>query len=294
MPTPQPGVFAQGTPNHRHLEFDLIADLDAAALSAAFRDLADLFARPGAVNLVIGFGPELWGRVAEPAEVPAGLAPFDVAGLPTTQHDIWIWIHGHEAGELFDAAYRAAELLGDVATLAAETVGFGYHDSRDLSGFVDGTENPGFDEAQVVALVADGEPGAGGSHVMTQRWVHRLAELHALDVAEQESIIGRSKLTDEELDPRPATSHLGRVVVTDDRGEELEIYRRSIPYGGVEESGLFFLAFSADPQRVRVMLERMFGKTEDGLVDRLTEFSTPVSGSNYFVPAVESLRLALG
>ena len=30
-------------------------------------------------------------------------------------------------------------------------------------------------------------------------------------------------------------------------GEELEIYRRSTPYGRVGELGLYFLAFSADP-----------------------------------------------
>ncbi|MCC6225082.1 MAG: Dyp-type peroxidase [Microthrixaceae bacterium] len=289
MPTPQPGIFAQGTLHHRHLELDLIQGVDDAALGSAVESLVELFAHPGGVNLVVGFGAEAWRRIADPEDIPDGLAPFDVAGLASTQHDIWVWLHGNDAGGLFDAAYEVVHRLSPVASLASETAGFAYHDSRDLSGFVDGTENPGLDEAFEVAIIADGEPGAGGSFALAQRWVHDLAAFGSLDVAEQESVIGRTKLTDEELDPRPATSHLGRVVVEDEEGEEMEIYRRSVPYGGVGEHGLFFLAFSSDPQRVRVMLERMFGQTDDGLADRLTEFSTPVSGANYFVPAVGSL-----
>lgn len=292
MPTPQPGLFAQGTLHHRHLELDLIEAVEDSELTAAVESLVDLFAHPGGVNLVVGFGPEAWCRIADPEDIPDGLVPFDVAGLPVTNHDIWVWVHGNDAGDLFDAAYEVVRRLSPVASLAAETTGFAYHDSRDLSGFVDGTENPGLDEAFEVALIADGESGAGGSFALAQRWVHDLAAFRSLDVAEQEAVIGRTKLADEELDPRPATSHLGRVVVGDDEGEELEIYRRSVPYGGAGEHGLFFLAFSSDPQRVRVMLERMFGQTDDGLADRLTEFSTPVSGANYFVPAVGSLPSA--
>ena len=85
---------------------------------------------------------------------------------------------------------------------------------------------------------------------------------------------------------RPRTS---RVVVDDENGEELEIFRRSVPYGTVEEIGLFFIAFSADISRYERMLARMFGTTDDGLSDHLMAFTTPVSGSFYFAPAVEVL-----
>jgi putative iron-dependent peroxidase len=72
---------------------------------------------------------------------------------------------------------------------------FTYHDSRDLFGFVDGTENPSPDEAPEVALLADG-PGAGGSFGMIQRWVHHRDNVLALPVPEQEFIVGRTKVDD--------------------------------------------------------------------------------------------------
>jgi hypothetical protein len=45
---------------------------------------------------------------------------------------------------------------------------------------------------------------------------------------------------------RPET--LARVQI-EDGGEELQIFRRSVPYGTVKEHGLYFVAFSADRTR---------------------------------------------
>jgi porphyrinogen peroxidase len=115
-------------------------------------------------------------------------------------------------------------------------------------------------------------------------------------VQEQESVIGRTKLDSVELDDdvRPTTAHISRVVIEDAAGDELEIYRRSVPYGTASEHGLQFVSFAADPRRVVQMLERMFGASSDGLTDRLIEFSTPVTGATYFVPSLEDLAAAFG
>jgi putative iron-dependent peroxidase len=77
--------------------------------------------------------------------------------------------------------------------------------------------------------------------------------------------------------------------VIEEDGEELEIYRRSTPYGRVGELGLYFVAFSADRARFDKMLARMFGTSGDGLHDHLTDFSRPVSGSYYFAPSLDAL-----
>jgi len=50
-----------------------------------------------------------------------------------------------------------------------------------------------------------------------------------------------------------------------------------VPYGTVAEHGLIFLAFSADPSRYRLMLDRMFGLAPDGLHDALLGLSEPLS-----------------
>ena len=136
--------------------------------------------------------------------------------------------------------------------------------------------------------------GAGCAFAITQRWVHDLEAFNALPVAQQEAVVGRTKPDSVQLDDdvRPPTSHVTRMVIEED-GEELAIYRRSVPYGTVGEHGLHFVAFSAQPDRFTKMLRRMFG-ADDGVRDRLTEFSVPVTGAYWFVPSLEALGAALG
>ncbi|MDO8363373.1 MAG: Dyp-type peroxidase [Actinomycetota bacterium] len=294
MATMQPGIFAQGTSSHRHLEFLLRPGTSPEDVFAAVQALRQPSVTAGGANIVVGFGPALW-RSLSPGAVPAGLADFPtIAAVPCTQRDVWVWCHGAGQGSLFDIGRAVATLLAPVATVAMEVDAFVYRDSRDLTGFIDGTENPAIEEAYVVAGVPTGRAGAGGSFALTQRWVHDLAAFHALPVIEQEGVIGRTKIASVELadDVKPATAHIARVVIDDGDGE-LEIYRRSVPYGTVDEHGLHFVAFSADPIRFERMLRSMFGG-DDGVHDRLTEFSTPVAGSYWFVPSLEDLGDALG
>ncbi len=188
------------------------------------------------------------------------------------------------------AARRAFDSIG---TLARETPSWVYRDSRDLTGFVDGTENPPVDEARQLAVIADG-PGRGGSFVLAQRWIHDLDAFAALATGEQEQVIGRTKPDSVELEDLPADSHAGRVVHTDEDGEEIEIYRRSVPYGTSTEAGLYFLAFTDDLAKIDLMLAAMFGATGDDHHDRLVVFSETVSGAYYYAPPTEALtRLGL-
>ena len=123
------------------------------------------------------------------------------------------------------------------------------------------------------------------------RWVHDLRAFDAQPIADQERVFGRSKWDSVEMEPnvKPPTAHIARVEISDDEGDELPIYRRSVPYGTVEEAGLYFVAFSADRARLDRMLGRMFGLEADGLHDHLLDFSRPVSGAVYFAPALHLL-----
>jgi putative iron-dependent peroxidase len=294
MPTPQPGVFALGTRSHHHLQLDVRGD--PADLMAPLEHLRESVTTVTGVNLVIGFGPSLWARLA-PDQVPEGLTdftPITGAGgleLPAEQHDLWLWFHASGPDAVFKAARLAALELAGCADVVAEQPGFTYLSSQDLTGFEDGTENPPIDEAVEVATIPDGSPGAGGNVVLVQRWVHDLDSFEALPLPEREAVFGRTFAGSEELpdDVRPANAHISRVVIEDPDGEELEIFRRSVAYGGVNEHGLMFVAFSADRARVQRMLERMVG-AEDGPHDRLLDFSTPTTGAWYVTPSVEALR----
>jgi putative iron-dependent peroxidase len=289
---PQPGIFAQGTRSHYHLEFDLRPGVDDDTIVAALGGLREPAVTAGGSNLVVGFGSALWRRL-RPEDAPAELADFDaIEGdgrrAPATQHDLWVWSHGTGEDVELDAARAIAVALEPAFELAAEQPCFVYRDSRDLTGFIDGTENPPVEQAFDVALVPDGAVGAGGAFVLAQKWVHDLAKFHVQSQPEQEATIGRTKPDSVELDDKPATAHIARVVIEED-GEELELYRRSTPYGRVGELGLYFLAFSADPSRFSKMLHRMFGVSGDGLHDHLTDFTTPVSGAFYFAPSLDAL-----
>jgi putative iron-dependent peroxidase len=300
MATGQPGIFAQGTRAHYHLELDLRPDAELEAVIDALRRLGEPHVTAGGLNLVVGFGAGLWAGLAPDGQVPVGLRPFaPIAGtphaVPATQHDVWVWLHGTGPDLLLDGARAVAAIFAPVATLAAECPGFVYQDSRDLTGFVDGTENPPVATAPETALVPQGSAGEGGSFVVAMRWVHDLAAFDALAVAEQEGVIGRTKPDSVELDDavKPRTAHIARVVI-EEGGEELEIYRRSVPYGTVGEHGLFFVAFSAEVSRFDKMLGRMFGTAGDGLHDRLTDFTRPVSAAYDVAPALETFAAVVG
>jgi putative iron-dependent peroxidase len=293
VPNPQAAVFRAGTLFHWFLHYGLDEGVPASALAGPVGALRKLAADLD-VALAVGFGSDAWSALA-PADRPESLRPFtEISGAAghvavATQEDLFLWVHSDGYDRNFDFARGSRRLLDGVAHLARETPSFVYRSNRDMTGFVDGTENPSVDEAPGVCLIPDGEVGAGGTFALAQRYIHDLEGFAALPVSEQEAAIGRTKATDEELDPQPDGSHLSRVVIEDDDGAELEIFRRSVPYGNALEAGLYFLAFTRDLDIVQSMLERMYGASGDGAHDRLMDFSHPVSGAYYFVPSVPLL-----
>jgi len=301
MTTPQPGIFALGTRAHHHLELDLVPDADLGAVRTALGSLVQPHVTGGATNLVLGFGAALWARLAAGGTDPE-LAPFSsLRGLdgheaPATQHDLWAWVHGAGTDSVLDTAVAVTEAFGSIASVAVDVPCFVYHDSRDLTGFIDGSANPAPTEAPEVACIPAGEPGEGGSHVITQRWVHDLDAFNALEVSEQERVFGRTKLDSTALprDQRPENAHISLAEIHGPDGEEREIYRRSVPYGTVDERGLYFVAFSAERDRFDEMLARMFGTGGRTIRDRLLDFTRPVTGSYYFAPSLDDLLAAGG
>ena len=90
---------------------------------------------------------------------------------------MYVWATGRRTTWSSHARVTAAGARGEPGV---EQPSFVYLDSRDLTGFIDGTENPPVHEAPAAAVVAEG-PGSGGSFVFLQRWVHDLGRFHARD-----------------------------------------------------------------------------------------------------------------
>jgi len=205
MATPQTGIFAIGTSSHAYLELDVAAGMSTAAAVERVASLREPRTTIGGVNLVAGFRPELWAAVA-PSATPPGVAGFDeaIVGvngsiLPATQHDIVIWLTGASYDVVFDLSRAVVMSLSDTAVLENEIVGWPYHHDLDLTGFIDGTENPSLVEATTVAIVPDGAPGAGSSVLLLQQWEHDAIGWEAMSIEAQEDIIGRRKADSEEL-----------------------------------------------------------------------------------------------
>ena len=292
----QPGIFALGTPEHGYLEFDLAHDATPVELVTAAAGLVGPLSTTGGVNLVVGFRPELWAQVADRTDVPASARGFErmlvgTGGLtmPATQHDAWMWVAGGDRTAVFDNGRAIVKGLEPVARLRRETTGWLYRHDRDLTGFIDGTENPSLLEAHAAALVPEGEPGAGSSVVLVQMWEHDGDGWEGLPTEAQENVMGRTKLDSVELDDetKPADSHVARTVLEVD-GTELPIFRRNVAFGSVSRHGTAFVGFSCDQWRLEEMLRRMAG-IADGVRDALTRYTQPVTGAYYTVPSVDAL-----
>jgi putative iron-dependent peroxidase len=290
MSMPQAGIFALGTASHAYLEFDAQDVSTAGELVRAIARLREPRTTMGGVNLVAGFHPELWRHVA-PDAVP-DVEPFahDLIGvggfvMPATQHDALLWVSGSAYDVIFDTARDAIRELAPLATVAEETSSWPYRHDLDLTGFIDGTENPSLVDAPEVTLIPQGSPGEAGTILLLQKWVHDAEAWESLPVEQQERVIGRRKTDSTELEDKPADSH----VASTDQDRFGKIFRRNMPFGTVTEHGTMFVGFSADQRRLASMLESMAGLTT-GQPDALTAFTRPVTGAYYFVPSTEALR----
>jgi putative iron-dependent peroxidase len=200
-----------------------------------------------------------------------------------------VWIAGGDRTAVFDNTRAVLRAIDDVATVASEVTGWLYRHDRDLTGFIDGTENPSLLEAPEVARVPAGEPGAGASVLLHQLWRHDTPAWEAIGEHAQELAMGRTKPTSIELsaEDMPPSSHVSRTKVFVD-GEERDIFRRNVAYGGVTDHGTVFVGFARDQWRLAEMLRQMAGVT-DGIRCELTRYVVPLSGAYYVVPPVEVL-----
>ena len=175
------------------------ADFAGLVRAVEFRDLE------AGLSCVLGIGSDAWDRLFGNPR-PAELHPFREfrAGsrhAVATPGDLLFHIRAKRMDLCFEIAAQIMGRLGDAVTAVDEVHGFRYFDDRDLLGFVDGTENPRGQAVIEAALIgAEDSAFAGGSYVITQKYLHDLDGWNALSTEAQERIIGRTKLADIELD----------------------------------------------------------------------------------------------
>jgi putative iron-dependent peroxidase len=267
-------------------------DLAALLRAVEFRDLE------GGLSCVMGFGSDAWDRLFGPPR-PAELHPFreiraGARHAVSTPGDLLFHIRAKRLDLCFELATQFMARIGNAVSPVDEVHGFRYFDDRDLIGFVDGTENPRGAAAIDAVLVGEEDAAfAGGSYVIVQKYLHDLGAWNALSTEAQERIIGRTKLSDIELDDsvKPSSAHNALTTIVED-GKEIKILRDNMPFGRPAhgEFGTYFIGYSRSPRTVEQMLENMFVGRPPGNYDRLLDFSRAVTGNLFFVPSATFLE----
>jgi putative iron-dependent peroxidase len=268
----------------------LCADLSSLVRGVGFR------AADGGLSCIMGIGSEAWGRLFG-APRPKELHPFrEIRGAhyaPSTPGDLLFHIRAARMDLCFELAAQIMTRLAGAASVADEVHGFRYFDDRDLLGFVDGTENP-VAQAALDATVIGPEDSAfaGGSYVITQKYLHDIKKWNAIPVEQQEKVVGRGKLSDIELAEadKPSFAHNVLTNIEED-GKQLQILRDNMPFGdvGTGEFGTYFIGYARSPSRIERMLDNMFIGQPPGNYDRLLDVSRAVTGSLFFVPSADFL-----
>jgi porphyrinogen peroxidase len=279
-------------PENRAAVRSFCGDVPALFRAVEFRNLE------AGLTCVMGIGSEAWDRVfGQPR--PAELHIFREIRAGTrhavsTPGDLLFHIRAKSMDLCFELATRIMERLGGAVTAVDEVHGFRYFDERDLLGFVDGTENPRGQEVIEAAIIGDEDAAfAGGSYVIVQKYLHDMAGWNALSTEAQERIIGRSKLTDIELDDsiKPTSAHNALTTISEN-GTELQILRDNMPFGNTaaREFGTYFIGYCRTPRVTEQMIENMFVGRPPGNYDRLLDFSRAVTGTLFFVPSATFLE----
>lgn len=269
---------------------DLLADLSSLVRGVGFR-IPD-----GRLSCITGIGSHAWDRLFDQPR-PKELHPFqEINGVhhaPSTPGDFLFHIRATRMDLCFELAAAIVSRLEGAAVVIDEVHGFKYFDSRDLLGFVDGTENPEGQAAKVATLIGDEDPDfAGGSYVIVQKYLHNLKKWDAIPTEVQEHIIGRKKVSDIELQDAAKPSYAHNVLTNiEENGQQLQIVRDNMPFGevGKGEFGTYFIGYSCSPARTEQMLQNMFVGKPAGNYDRLLDVSTAVTGTLFFIPTSDFL-----
>ena len=220
------------------------------------------------------------GRTASTGRSPAPTGKV----MPATQHDIVVWLTGSGYDVVFDVSRAIVAALAGHARLAHEIVGWPYHHDRDLTGFIDGTENPSLIEAIVARADPRGRAGRRRldppAPAVGARRIELGGALRRTPGGRDRPSQGRQRRTG------PATADVpcrpdgpGRL-----RGDLPAQHR--VWLGDRARDDL--RRVQRDPGRAR-RDARQHGRAPGGLIDDLMRFTTPLTGAYYVIPSGDRL-----
>jgi len=292
----QTGIIPEASSDALFVTFNLVRDRVAQAKQA-------LAASTGIIQAIeqqfpdaslcasIGLNHAVW-PLFDDAKQPSGLAPFphfknQSVDVNETAGELVFHIRSMRRDVTFQLANALYQAFDQSLEIVEEVSCFKYLDNRDLTGFVDGTENPEGEQRQQVALVGKEDPDfEHGSYLNLMRFVHDLEKWEHQDLKSQEDVYGRTKYANEEYPSAQKSphAHTKRTSLKDANGQSLEILRHSMPFASLTEKGLMFASYSKTPSVFNLMLESMIKGDEGGHTDHLMTFTTAHTGNAFFIP----------
>ena len=277
----QPCILAPVPAHCRYITFRLDFDGDPEDALGVVAEAYD------PKTMVVGIGEPLVDALGKEID---GLHTLDAHSgpgfsVPSTPMALWCWLRGDDRGELLHATRKLEAALAEEMTTESIVEGFRHLEGRDLTGYIDGTENPTGDDAARIALVEGaGKHFDGGSFVAVQQWLHDLDEFESQSRKERDLIIGRRYADNEEIANAPPSAHVKRTA-QEDFSPPAFLVRRSMPWTEDDSEGLMFVAFGSSLDPFERQLRRMVG-ADDGVVDGLFSFTQPITSSAFWCPPV--------
>ncbi|RKF17764.1 Dyp-type peroxidase [Alginatibacterium sediminis] len=275
----QTQVLAANIAHATFYSFNLRAQAD---IKKCLRVIADFF---DGESMVLGIGYDVVNMLGKhiPGLSSARVFQGPLRSNPVLQHDFWLRVNAIDPGQCMLKSQAMLDALSPHCILVEQVDGYMHREGRDLSGYVDGTENPE-DRARSVVMVDKQQPGVYGSTFLAvQKWHHQLSVLKAKTQTEQDHVIGRRESDNLELDDAPKSAHVKRTA-QEQFSPEAFMLRRSLPWSEGRDCGLNFVCFANSFYPFEAQLQRMMG-CDDGIEDGLYQFSRPVNGSYYWCPA---------
>jgi putative iron-dependent peroxidase len=279
----QPAILDDIPQQARYLYYNLNT---TASPRAALEKLARYAAGR---DMVVGFGKSLLAQLGLDVPGMHDMPAFTGGNInvPNDSHALWCWLRGTDRGVLLHQVREVNAQLGEAFSLVRNIDAFKYDASRDLTGYEDGTENPQDQAAMDAALMQSEDPRFnGGSFVAVQQWLHDLDAFEAMDKAAQDNIVGRERISNEEMEDAPEAAHVKRTA-QEDFSPEAFVLRRSMPWCGDNGEGLVFVAFGKSFYAFETLLRHMLGN-DDGITDNLFRISKPVHGAYFWCPPVHN------
>ncbi|XP_076104817.1 dye-decolorizing peroxidase YfeX-like [Mytilus galloprovincialis] len=303
-PASQPSVFSQGKDHALYLWIHLKPTANVKEVGRAcakIQSLVDKVTDPkmsdesDEIWAGVGFGPNIYKQLGgNPKEnYTYAYRKGSLGEMPSSGGDVFIHAKCNTVSKLFELSQLFLNSLPAGSVDNAEDIfSFVYQNGRDLSGFIDGTENPADDESRQKVAV---EKDTGGSYVITQKWIHDLKLISSEKDKTMEGWVGRTRADSIELKKKSTSSHVARMTggVNFEQKKAFEMVRQSMPFGNVTgEAGLFFIGYTASPENLNFMLDRMVGAGSggDGVSDDIMRLTKNVKGTYWYFPGVAELR----